>query len=116
LQVSVGTLLAFTIVAVSILILRYVPPDEVPLPSSLQASFRLSQEFDEEKARDENREQGTSDVIVVESINDPLIEKQLYASKLDEVKRRKTAACSIASVCAGVLILTSSASVTFLPL
>ncbi|KAK1626791.1 hypothetical protein QYE76_001106 [Lolium multiflorum] len=117
-MVSVGTLLAFTIVAVSILILRYVPPDEVPLPSSLQASFRLSQECDEEKARDENREQGTSeinDVIVVESISDPLIEKQLYASKLDEVKRRKTAACSIASVCAGVLILTSSASVTFLP-
>ncbi|KAK3140284.1 hypothetical protein QOZ80_5AG0398660 [Eleusine coracana subsp. coracana] len=48
-MVSVGTLLAFTIVAVSILILRYVPPDEVPLPSSLQASFRLSQENDEEK-------------------------------------------------------------------
>ena len=74
-----GTLLAFTIVAVSILILRYVPPDEVPLPSSLQASFRLSQECDEE----ENREQGTSeikDVIVDESIVDPLIVKQLYTS------------------------------------
>ena len=87
-QVSVGTLLAFTIVAVSILILRYVPPDEVPLPSSLQTSFRLSQECDEEKVGsplgDGNHEQGTSeikDVIVVESINDPLIEKQLYASK-----------------------------------
>ena len=38
-QVSVGTLLAFTIVAVSILILRYVPPDEVPLPPSLQGSI-----------------------------------------------------------------------------
>jgi cationic amino acid transporter 1 len=88
LQVSVGTLLAFTIVAVSILILRYVPPDEVPLPSSLQESFRLSQECDEEKARDENREQGTSeikDVIVVESISDPLIEKQLYASMSGEL-------------------------------
>jgi solute carrier family 7 (cationic amino acid transporter), member 1 len=84
LQVSVGTLLAFTIVAVSILILRYVPPDEVPLPSSLQASFRLSQENDEEKVTgDEDHGQGTSeinDVIVVESIKDPLIEKQLYAS------------------------------------
>lgn len=34
-----GTLLAFTIVAVSILILRYVPPDEMPLPSSLQQSI-----------------------------------------------------------------------------
>ncbi|XP_062203337.1 cationic amino acid transporter 3, mitochondrial-like [Phragmites australis] len=121
-MVSVGTLLAFTIVAVSILILRYVPPDEVPLPSSLQASFRLSQENDEEKMGgplgDENHEQGASeidDVIVVESIKDPLIEKQLYASKLNETKRRKTAACSIASVCVGVLAFTSSASVTFLP-
>lgn len=34
-----GTLLAFTMVAVSVLILRYVPPDEVPLPSSLQAAI-----------------------------------------------------------------------------
>lgn len=120
-MVSVGTLLAFTIVAVSILILRYVPPDEVPLPSSLRASFRLSQEDYEEKVMDlgdENHEQGTSeikDVIEVESIKDPLTEKQLYASKLDEIKRRKTAACSIASVCVGVLVLTTSASATFFP-
>ncbi|GJN35558.1 hypothetical protein PR202_gb24346 [Eleusine coracana subsp. coracana] len=121
-MVSVGTLLAFTIVAVSILILRYVPPDEVPLPSSLQASFRLSQENDEEKMTgslgDEDHGQGASeinDAIVVESIKDPLIEKHPYASKLDEAKRRKTAACSIASVCVGVLVLTSSASATFLP-
>lgn len=39
LQVSVGTLLAFTMVAISVLILRYVPPDEVPLPPSLQESI-----------------------------------------------------------------------------
>ncbi|PPD72809.1 hypothetical protein GOBAR_DD30282 [Gossypium barbadense] len=38
-MVSVGTLIAFTMVAVSVLILRYVPPDEVPLPSSLQESI-----------------------------------------------------------------------------
>lgn len=38
-QVSVGTLLAFTTVAVSVLILRYVPPDEVPLTSGLQESI-----------------------------------------------------------------------------
>lgn len=30
-----GTLLAFTTVAVSVLILRYVPPHEVPIPPSL---------------------------------------------------------------------------------
>lgn len=34
-----GTLLAFTMVAISVLILRYVTPDEVPLPSSLQESI-----------------------------------------------------------------------------
>lgn len=39
LQVSVGTLLAFTMVAISVLILRYVPPVEVPLPSSLQEAI-----------------------------------------------------------------------------
>ena len=38
-QVSVGTLLAFTTVAISVLILRYVPPEEVPLISSLQESL-----------------------------------------------------------------------------
>lgn len=30
-QVSVGTLLAFTIVAISVLVLRYIPPLEVPI-------------------------------------------------------------------------------------
>lgn len=34
-----GTLLAFTMVAISVLILRYVPPDEVPVPSTLQSSI-----------------------------------------------------------------------------
>lgn len=38
-QVSVGTLFAFATVAVSVLILRYIPPNEVPLPSSLHESF-----------------------------------------------------------------------------
>lgn len=38
-QVSVGTLLAFTVVAISVLILRYVPPDEVPLPPSFQEAI-----------------------------------------------------------------------------
>ncbi|BBH06955.1 cationic amino acid transporter 2, partial [Prunus dulcis] len=39
-MVSVGTLFAFTTAAVSVLILRYVPPDEVPLSSSLQESIK----------------------------------------------------------------------------
>lgn len=41
-----GTLLAFTTVAVSVLILRYVPPDETPLSSSLQESIEsVSSQF-----------------------------------------------------------------------
>ncbi|PUZ37731.1 hypothetical protein GQ55_9G144200 [Panicum hallii var. hallii] len=120
-MVSVGTLLAFTIVAVSILILRYVPPDEVPLPPSMQESFRLNQECDAEKDRDLlgdgncNISQMKDVIVVVESMKDPLIEKRQHRGKMDETKRRKIAAFSIGSVCVGVLILTSSASVTWLP-
>ncbi|KAL6637205.1 hypothetical protein ACP70R_024777 [Stipagrostis hirtigluma subsp. patula] len=120
-MVSVGTLLAFIIVAVSILILRYVPPDEVPLPPSMQESFLVNQECDGEKARNPLADKNcntsqTQDVIVeIESVKDPLIQKRLYRGKMDEIKRRKIAAFSIGSVCVGVLILTSSASATWLP-
>lgn len=34
-----GTLLAYTTVAISVLILRYVPPDKVPLPSSFHEAI-----------------------------------------------------------------------------
>lgn len=39
LQVSLGTLLAYTTVAISVLILRYVPPVEVPLPLSFHEAI-----------------------------------------------------------------------------
>lgn len=59
LQVSVGTLLAFTMVACSVLILRYVPPDEVPLTPSHQESIDTvslqhsssNQKIDEENSK-----------------------------------------------------------------
>ncbi|ONK74292.1 uncharacterized protein A4U43_C03F4750 [Asparagus officinalis] len=117
-MVSVGTLLAFTIVAISILILRYVPPDEVPLPSSLKESidsvtFRYGiQEKDEGNSKNlsgKSIENGPE-----ESFEYPLIVKEDGSDKLNEQKRRKLAAWSIAFVCIGVFILTSSASVTFL--
>ncbi|ONM07698.1 Cationic amino acid transporter 4 vacuolar [Zea mays] len=120
-MVSVGTLLAFTVVAVSILILRYVPPDEVPLPPSLQESFRLNQECDEERDRallgvgNCTLSQTKDVIVVVESVKDPLIDIPLHKGKMDETKRRKIASLSIGSVCIGVLILTSSASATWLP-
>ncbi|KAK8963661.1 Cationic amino acid transporter 2, vacuolar [Platanthera guangdongensis] len=122
-MVSVGTLLAFTIVAISILILRYIPPDEVPLPPSLHQSIEplyfifSGEENDKELPKDligvnDNETQSSGDVT---SIDYPLLRKDNNLYKVNELKRRKHAAWSIASVCTGILILTSSASTSSLP-
>lgn len=65
-QVSVGTLFAFTTAAVSVLILRYVPPDEVPLSSSLQeaiksVSSRLSCNIQESDSKNLQNSAGSSE-------------------------------------------------------
>ncbi|XP_068650856.1 cationic amino acid transporter 2, vacuolar-like [Aristolochia californica] len=122
-MVSVGTLLAFTVVAVSILILRYVPPDEVPLPPSLQDSIdsitlRYSSEENEEETKDQTNCPKDANVTSSDgesSTSYPLIEKEAVQAKLKEQKRRKIAAWNIASVCIGVVILTCAASSEFLP-
>lgn len=77
-QVSVGTLIAFTMVAISVLILRYVPPDEIPLPSSLHGSIEhvsssssiCSKEIEVEKQTDHIG--SSKDMVVVEY---PLLQK-----------------------------------------
>lgn len=87
-QVSVGTLLAFTTVAISILILRYIPPGEVPLPPSLQdsvdyMSLKNAWSHHETNEKDAEANIGTSrntDPLIVKedvSIEYPLIPKQL---------------------------------------
>lgn len=120
-MVSIGTLLAFTVVAISVLILRYVPPDEMPLPSSLQGSIDLlyssTQVISGKSLVDPigtsqdssiQRPQGKGEASL-----DPLIVKESDQEKLNE-ERRKIAAWNIASVCIGVLFLTSSASADYL--
>ncbi|PKA50914.1 Cationic amino acid transporter 2, vacuolar [Apostasia shenzhenica] len=118
-MVSVGTLLAFTMVAISILILRYVPPDEVPLPSSLKESIESvsfcysNQGQDVEISKDVQTDDNHKlDLAGGTSIYDPLVMKDDDKYKMNEQKRRKYAAWGIASVCVGVVILTLSASAT----
>ncbi|XP_042392798.1 uncharacterized protein LOC121984083 isoform X2 [Zingiber officinale] len=87
-RVSVGTLLAFTIVAVSILILRYVPPSEVLLPSFLQqsidsVSFHHNFQNNGEEAdssgiicSNQDQDDGISQEVSKESSDYPLIAKE----------------------------------------
>ncbi|TYI02385.1 hypothetical protein ES332_A11G263700v1 [Gossypium tomentosum] len=127
-MVSVGTLLAFTVVAISILILRYAPPEEVPLPSSLQQFIdSVRKQLDDDSQSMERKE--FNDVDIVEqspsqsdhgeaSIQYPLIEKQFSEGNQDKQnpqRRRNIAVWNIALFCIGVLVLTSAASAEYLP-
>ncbi|KAJ0469981.1 putative amino acid/polyamine transporter I, cationic amino acid transporter [Helianthus annuus] len=120
-MVSVGTLLAFTMVAISVLILRYVPPDEVPLPSSLQAaidsvSLRYSNiirtnETDVEVSHGRAGVSGKKNNQKGEiSAEYPLIAKVAAEALFNEKKRRKIAGWTIMFTCVGALTLTYSAS------
>ncbi|CAN1271997.1 Cationic amino acid transporter 2, vacuolar [Linum perenne] len=100
-MVSVGTLLAFTMVAISVLILRYVPPDEVPVPSSLQETI------------DSVSLQHHTLSMKVQDSKLPLLGEKSNTSSpdvLSEEKRRKIAGWTIAFTCIGAFILTYAAS------
>ncbi|KAL6954478.1 Carnitine O-acetyltransferase mitochondrial, partial [Sarracenia purpurea var. burkii] len=79
-MVSVGTLLAFTMVAISVLILRYVPPDEVPLPSSLQESIdsvslrynSITNDIEGENPEDHIGSSGRSTQLFVGKVDEPV--------------------------------------------
>ncbi|TYG46660.1 hypothetical protein ES288_D11G273700v1 [Gossypium darwinii] len=124
-MVSVGTLLAFTVVAISILILRYSPPEEVPLPSSLQQFIdSVRKQLDDDSQSMERKEFNDADIVEQRpsqseygeaSIQYPLIEKQFCEDKQNPRRRRNIAIWNIALFCIGVLVLTSAASVEYLP-
>lgn len=124
-MVSVGTLLAFTVVAISILILRYAPPEEVPLPSSLQQFIdSVRKQLDDDSQSMERKEFNDADIVEQRpsqseygeaSIQCPLIEKQFCEDKQNPRRRRNIAIWNIALFCIGVLVLTSAASVEYLP-
>ncbi|MED6169789.1 Regulatory protein MIG1 [Stylosanthes scabra] len=116
-MVSVGTLLAFTTVAVSVLIIRYVPPNEIPIPSSLQTSIdQHSCVHDEHRASPidtasycDNHLHDKSEAL----LGQPLIIKESKEHK--EISRRKLAAWTIALLCLGILIVACAASANRCP-
>ncbi|XP_065852255.1 cationic amino acid transporter 2, vacuolar isoform X2 [Euphorbia lathyris] len=124
-MVSVGALLAFTAVAVSVLILRYVPPDEVPLPPSLQSVDSLSvgpscniQEVGSQNLKDSVNSCESSQSLRKRggiSIEDPLLHKAIAQDEQNQQKRRKIAAWSMTVICIGILVLTFAASLEILP-
>ncbi|XP_062003296.1 cationic amino acid transporter 4, vacuolar isoform X1 [Rosa rugosa] len=121
-MVSVGTLFAFTTAAVSVLILRYVPPDEVPLSSSLQeaiksVSSRLSCNIQESDSKNLQNSAGSSEneshnlhEIGEALLGCPPIEKSISQVDLNEQTRRKIASWTITCLCIGVFILAFAAS------
>jgi cationic amino acid transporter 1 len=119
-MVSVGTLLAFTMVAISVLVLRYVPPDEVPLPSSLQESIdSVSLKYSTISKTSDDGETSTDTTSPLlgqkHKVADyPTIIKQAQ-EYLTEETRRKVAGWTIMLTCTGIFLLTYAASSLGLP-
>ncbi|CAL1382497.1 unnamed protein product [Linum trigynum] len=123
-MVSVGTLLAFTMVAISVLILRYVPPDEVPVPSSLQDTIdsvslhynRISGGSTKKKSKAHASISKDSKLPLLVGKNAPADYPDLVKEDpsvkyvLSEEKRRKIAGWTIAFTCIGAFTLTYAAS------
>ncbi|AQK65358.1 Cationic amino acid transporter 4 vacuolar [Zea mays] len=100
-MVSVGTLLAFTAVAISVLVVRYAPPYEMPMEVALAvASFSGHLEHDEQNSEDPFSN----------------VQEALDVSEVAREVRRQKAIGSIVLICVGAIILISAVSVSFLPL
>ncbi|XP_027173460.1 cationic amino acid transporter 4, vacuolar-like [Coffea eugenioides] len=126
-MVSVGTLLAFTIVAISILVIRYIPPPRVSLPTSVEQSVdpvsfqfgHIVEEIDAEiivRPVDDCSFLGQSFLCDREnSDKNPLLEDHNVQGASKEKRRQKIVTWSITIICIGVFVLSSAASAKGLP-
>ncbi|CAL5185594.1 unnamed protein product [Lathyrus oleraceus] len=111
-MVSVGTLLAFTVSAISVLVVRYIPPIEVSLLPSLQEPI----EYDWSHLETFKKDAKKKPLVVQEdaSVDYPLIPKNLAIDTfVHNGNRKKLVGCVIAFICLGVFILTFAASSTY---
>ncbi|KAL9247460.1 hypothetical protein vseg_020890 [Gypsophila vaccaria] len=115
-MVSVGTLLAFTMVAVSLLIVRYVPPNKVPLPSSLQESILAVSLRYSSSPKDLGKHKDTTEPLLIKTMFPDFLKQVSDENyELSDDKRRTIAGWTIMLTCLGVLLLTSAASYVLLP-
>uniref|UniRef100_A0A0D9XJZ3 Cationic amino acid transporter C-terminal domain-containing protein n=1 Tax=Leersia perrieri TaxID=77586 RepID=A0A0D9XJZ3_9ORYZ len=102
-MVSVGTLLAFTMVAISVLIIRYAPPNEIAMKVAHSGSAEsLTSDSGYSEPDDENS-------------RDLLGNEIPTANEAKRIRRQKATACIIL-VFLAVVTIVSSVSFSFLPL
>ncbi|CAI8613661.1 unnamed protein product [Vicia faba] len=111
-MVSVGTLLAFTMVAISVLILRYIPPNKFPAPPSLQDSILVIEVVNEDKSVSTSEDTKPLDVMRDFPIDHPFISNRLViiGNYVNEGNRRRLVGLTIALICLGAFVLTFAAS------
>ncbi|OEL25200.1 Cationic amino acid transporter 2, vacuolar, partial [Dichanthelium oligosanthes] len=103
-MVSVGTLLAFTTVAISVLVVRYAPPYEMPTEVALAGTPESLTSYSGHSEQDE------------QILEDPFGNEAPTVSEIDSKVRRQRAIRSIVLICLGAIIFVSAASFSLLPL
>ncbi|XP_021851267.2 cationic amino acid transporter 4, vacuolar isoform X1 [Spinacia oleracea] len=124
-MVSVGTLLAFTSVAISVLVIRYIPPNELHLLASAgESSSATGGHGQSMPGADEDVVKGSftllgndcEDLILKRDPCDGAsIDQEAYLDNQKGQRRRKLATWFLTTICIGVIVLTSSASAESLP-